>query len=69
MKTHYDDIMNKMYKQSIIDMTVVLGLQKFSLQATIDHHEPSVYSGHYIASINCCKKKPILLQRQQNYGV
>ena len=40
-----------------MDMTVVLGLHKFSLQATIDHHGPSMYSGHYTASINCCKKK------------
>ena len=39
-----------------IDMTVVLGLHKFSLQATIDHHGPSMYSGHYTASINCCKR-------------
>ena len=38
-----------------MDMTVVLGLHKFSLQATIDHHGPSMYSGHYTASINCCK--------------
>ena len=37
------------------DMTVVLGLHKFSLQATIDHHQPYMYSGHYTASINCCK--------------
>ena len=52
-----------------MDMTVVLGLHKFSLQATIDHHGPSMYSGHYTASINSCKRKNILLQRQQNYGV
>ena len=39
-----------------MDMTVALGLHKFSLQATIDHHRPSMYSGHYISSINCCKK-------------
>ena len=38
-----------------MDMTVVLDLRKFSLQATIDHHGPSMYSGHYTASINCCK--------------
>ena len=50
-----------------VDMTVVLSLHKFSLQATIDHHGPSMYSGHFTASINCCKN--ILLQRQQNYGV
>ena len=36
--------------------TVRLGPLKFSLQATIDHHGPSIHSGHYTASINCCKK-------------
>ena len=36
--------------------TVKLGPLKFSLQATINHHGPSIDSGHYIASINCCKK-------------
>ena len=40
-----------------MDMTLVLGLlYKFSLQATIDHHGPSMYSGRYTASINCCKR-------------
>ena len=39
-----------------MDMTVVLGLHKFSLRATIDHHGPSMYSGYYTASVNCCKK-------------
>ena len=39
-----------------MDMTVVLGLRKFNLQATIDHHGPSMYSGHYAASIKCCKR-------------
>ena len=35
------------YRCSIpMDMTVVLGLHKFSLQATIDHHAISIYSGH-----------------------
>ena len=38
-----------------MDMTVVLGLHKFSLQATIDHGPP-MYSGHYTASINYCKR-------------
>ena len=38
-----------------MDTTVKLGPLKFSLQATIDHHGPSVYSGHYTASIDCCK--------------
>ena len=36
--------------------TVRLGPLKFSLRATIDHHGPSIHSGHYTASINCCKK-------------
>ena len=48
-----------------MDMTVALGLHKFSLQGTIDHHGPSMYSGHYTASINCCEKA-ILFQGQQN---
>ena len=39
-----------------MDMTVELGLHKFRLQATIDHRGPSMHSGHYTASINCCKK-------------
>ena len=39
-----------------MDMTVLLGLHQFSLQATIDHHGPSMYSGHYTAFINCCKR-------------
>ena len=39
--------------------TVRLGPLKFSLQATIDHHGPSIHSGHYTASINCCKKHSI----------
>ena len=38
-----------------MDMTVILGLHKFSLQATRDHHGPSMYSGH-TASINCRKR-------------
>ena len=39
-----------------MDMTVVFGFHKFSRQATRDHHGPSMYSGHYTASINCCKR-------------
>ena len=31
-----------------MDMTIILGLHKFSLQATIDHRGPSMYSGHYM---------------------
>ena len=39
--------------------TVRLGPLKFSLRATIDHRGPSIHSGHYTASINCCKKRSI----------
>ena len=39
-----------------MDMTVVRDLHEVSLRATIDHHGPSMYSGHYTASIHCCKK-------------
>ena len=39
--------------------TVRLGPLKFSLRATIDHHGPFIHSGHYTASINCCKKHSI----------
>ena len=42
----------------IMDTTVRLGCIKFSLRATIDHHGPSIHTGHYTASINCCKKNP-----------
>ena len=42
-----------------MDTTVRLGPLKFSLQASIDHHGPSIDSGHYTASINCCKKHSI----------
>ena len=51
-----------------MDTTVRLGPLKFSLRATVDHHEPSIHSGNYTASINCCKKN-ILLQRSHSYGV
>ena len=48
-----------------MDTTVQLGPRKFSLRATIDHHGPSIHSGHYTASVNCCKN--ILLQRSHYY--
>ena len=47
-----------------MDTTVRLGPLKFSLQAAIDHHGPSIHSGHYIASINCCKKHSIAMITQ-----
>ena len=40
-----------------MDSTTWLGPLKFRLRATIDHHGPSIHSGHYTASINCCKSK------------
>ena len=40
-----------------MDTTVRFGPLKFSLQATIDHHGPSIDSGHYTASINFLAKK------------
>ena len=40
-----------------MDTTVRLGPLKFSLRAAIDHHGPSIHSGHYTASINCCNNK------------
>ena len=39
-----------------MDITIVLGLHRFSLQATIDYHGPSIYYGHYTTSVNCCEK-------------
>ena len=47
---------------SPIDMAVVLVLHKFSQQATIDHHGPSTYSGHYtilstVAKVYCDANK------------
>ena len=43
------------------------GLLKSSPRATIDHHGPSIHSGHYTASIICCKN--ILSQLSHSYGV
>ena len=42
-----------------MDTTVRLDPLRFSLRATIDHHGPSIHSGHYTGSINCCKKHSI----------
>ena len=39
-----------------MDTIVRLGPLKVTLQATKDHHGPSIHSGHYTASINCYKK-------------
>ena len=48
-----------------MDTTVRLGPLRFSLRATIDHdHGPSIHSGHYTASINCCKKHSIAMITQ-----
>ena len=35
---------------------ITITIHKFNLKATIDHHGPYMYSGHYTASINCCKR-------------
>ena len=35
-----------------MEVTIVIGPHKFSLQATIDHYGPSMYSGRYTTSIN-----------------
>ena len=40
-----------------INMIIVVGLHKFTPQATIDHRGPSIHSGHYTRSINCGKKR------------
>ena len=40
-----------------MDTPVRLGPLKFSLRDTIDHHGPSIHSGHYTASINFCIRK------------
>ena len=53
---HINNNLTKDRSSIPMHMTVVLGLHKFSLQATIDHHGPSIYSGHYTASIGCCKR-------------
>ena len=39
-----------------MDTIVMLGPLTISLRATIDHHGPSIQSGHYTTSVNCCKK-------------
>ena len=36
-----------------MDMTIVLGPHKISLQVIINHHAPSMYSGHYTTAVNC----------------
>ena len=53
---YIDNIVTKDRCPILMDTTVRLGPLKFSLRATIDHHGPSIQSGHYTASINCCKK-------------
>ena len=44
-----------------MEMIIVLGPNKLSLSPTINHHGPSVYSGHNTTFVNYCKN--ILLQR------
>ena len=52
---YINDNVNKDRCSIPMDTTVRLGPLTFSLWATIDHG-PSIHSGHYTASINCCKK-------------
>ena len=40
-----------------LDATVMLGPLKFNLQATIDHHGPSIDSGHYTLHLSIVAKK------------
>ena len=47
-----------------MDTTIRLGPLKFSLQATIDHHGPSIHPSHYTVSINCCRKHSIAMITQ-----
>ena len=54
--TYINNIIHKDRCSIPMDMTVMLGPHKFSLRATIDHHGPTMHSGHYTASVNCCKK-------------
>ena len=52
-----------LYPKSLANLVVEVGTRhnnqiqvwkfRIVLQATVDHHGPSMYSGHYTASINC----------------
>ena len=44
------------YPTSILQSWSMLGPLKLSLRVAIDHHGPSLHSGHYTASLNCWKK-------------
>ena len=35
-----------------MDLNIILGPYKFSLQSTVDHHGNSIHCGHYTASVN-----------------
>ena len=67
----YYNLLN-IYISSLIDLDILiimspkiyLGPLKFSLRATIDHHGPSIHSGHYTASINWLKKNSITQLRR-----
>ena len=38
-----------------MNMAIVRGFHEFNLQASIEHHWSSIYSGHCTSSIYCCK--------------
>ena len=50
---------NKDRCSTLMDTTFRLRPLKLNLRATINHPGPSIHSGHYTASINCCKKHSI----------
>ena len=63
IKSSYNEMKYKMYKNKINQLLLKAEKKYYSdilntnsLQATIAHHGPSMYSGHYTASINCCKR-------------
>ena len=52
----YNEIITKNRSLITLDMNIILGPYKFSLEATVDHHGNSIHFGHYTASVNCCGK-------------
>ena len=75
-RDHVSGIGRHLVRRALLSGRCLLHMIEFSpekaslsarrLRATLDHHGSSIHSGHYIASINCCKKS--LMQRVWNYG-